>query len=107
MFYEDSYSFFLLIYSACNIEDNVKRYHQTVLAQIPVLKQLRDLEREAGKDVRLKRQETDDEDPLENAGRFQPRRYRPFRGGGGYRGRGRPFRFVKEFSQTWLHLVFF
>ncbi|CAG5133034.1 unnamed protein product [Candidula unifasciata] len=66
--------------------------------QIPVLKQLRDLEHAAGKDVRLKGQQNEDEDPLENAGKFRPRRYRPFRGG--YRGRGRPFRFRKG---GWRH----
>lgn len=61
-----------------------------LVCQIPVLRQLRDLEREAGKDVRLKGQENDDDDPLESAESFRPRRFRRY--GGGYRGRGRPFR---------------
>lgn len=66
--------------------------------QIPVLRQLRDMEREAGKNVLLKGQEIDGEDPLENQPP-RPRRFRRFGGErGGFRGRssggrgGRPFR---------------
>ncbi|XP_059149973.1 methenyltetrahydrofolate synthase domain-containing protein-like [Physella acuta] len=62
--------------------------------QIPVLKQLRDIERDAGKNVFLKGQENEEDDPLENAEPPRPRRYRRFGGqGGGYRGRGRPYRY--------------
>ncbi|KAK3797748.1 hypothetical protein RRG08_020141 [Elysia crispata] len=65
--------------------------------QIPVLRQLRDIEREAGRPVLLKGQENDDEDPLENAEPPRPRRFRRYgdRSGdrGGYRGgRGGRFR---------------
>jgi 5-formyltetrahydrofolate cyclo-ligase len=61
--------------------------------QIPVLKQLRDLEQKAGSNVLLKGQENEDDDPLENAEPPRPRRFRRFgRGGSSYRGRGRPFR---------------
>ncbi|RUS72380.1 hypothetical protein EGW08_019860 [Elysia chlorotica] len=58
--------------------------------QIPVLRQLRDIEREAGQSVLLKGQENEEEDPLENAEPPRPRRFRRFgdnRGErGGYRG---------------------
>lgn len=66
----------------------------TKFYQIPVLRQLRDTEREQGKDVLLKGQENEDEDPLD----AEPPRERRFnrrygRGGGGAagapRGRGR------------------
>lgn len=65
--------------------------------QIPVLRQLRDIERDAGRPVLLKGQENDDEDPLENAEPPRPRRFRRYgdRSGerGGYRGgRGGRFR---------------
>ncbi|XP_012936051.1 methenyltetrahydrofolate synthase domain-containing protein isoform X2 [Aplysia californica] len=61
--------------------------------QIPVLRQLRDIEREAGKNVMLKGQENEEEDPLDNEEPPRPRRFRRFGGGGsGFRGRGRPFR---------------
>ncbi|BFZ20905.1 hypothetical protein BsWGS_23944 [Bradybaena similaris] len=56
--------------------------------QIPVLKQLRDLEHEAGKTVFLKGQENEDDDPLEKVEPPRPRRFRRF-GRGGYRGRFR------------------
>ncbi|KAL8607768.1 hypothetical protein ACOMHN_039441 [Nucella lapillus] len=60
------------------------------LYRIPVLRKLRDLEREAGKDVRLKGQEGDDEEFEERMD--QERRERGFRGRG-TRGMGRrPFR---------------
>jgi len=58
--------------------------------QIPVLKQLREIEREAGKNVLLKGQETEEDDPLDNAPQQRPRRFRRY--GGGFRGRGRPYR---------------
>ncbi|KAH9491950.1 hypothetical protein Btru_026875 [Bulinus truncatus] len=61
--------------------------------QIPVLKQLREIERNNGKDVFLKGQENPDDDPLENAEPPRPRRFRRFGGQGGFRGRGRPYRF--------------
>ncbi|CAL1532915.1 unnamed protein product [Lymnaea stagnalis] len=54
--------------------------------QIPVLKQLRDIERENGKIVLLKGQENEEEDPLENAEPPRPRRYRRYPQGGGFRG---------------------
>uniref|UniRef100_A0A0B7B2U2 Methenyltetrahydrofolate synthase domain-containing protein n=1 Tax=Arion vulgaris TaxID=1028688 RepID=A0A0B7B2U2_9EUPU len=63
--------------------------------QIPVLRQLRELEREAGSNVLLKGQGAEEDDPLDNAEPPRPRRFRRFGrgggGGGGYRGRGRPF----------------
>lgn len=60
------------------------------LYRIPVLRKLRDIEREAGKDVRLKGQEGDDEEFEERMD--QERRERGFRGRGN-RGMGRrPFR---------------
>lgn len=60
----------------------VKKFYQ-----IPVLRQLRDIEREAGKNVLLKGQENEEEDPLDSE---EPPRQRRFRGRGGYRGgRGR------------------
>ncbi|XP_076438003.1 uncharacterized protein LOC143277145 [Babylonia areolata] len=60
------------------------------LYRIPVLRKLRDMEREAGKDVRLKGQEGDDEEFEERMD--QERRERGFRGRGN-RGMGRrPFR---------------
>ncbi|GFO35168.1 methenyltetrahydrofolate synthetase domain-containing protein [Plakobranchus ocellatus] len=61
--------------------------------QIPVLRQLRELEREAGRPVLLKGQEREDEDPLDNAEPPRPRRFRRFGDRGGYRGgRGGRFR---------------
>jgi len=62
----------------------VKKFYQ-----IPVLRQLREIEREAGKNVLLKGQETEEDDPLDNQPP-RPRRFRRF--GGGFRGRGRPYR---------------
>lgn len=56
--------------------------------QIPVLKQLRDLEREAGHNVLLKGQENEEDDPLEKVEPPRPNRFRRF-GRGGYRGRFR------------------
>lgn len=60
--------------------------------QIPVLRQLRELEREAGKNVMLKGQEIEDDDPVDNMEPPRPRNFNNRRFGGGYRGRGRPFR---------------
>ena len=74
-----------------------------ILHQIPVLRQLRDIERDAGKPVLLKGQAPEDEDPLENAEPPRPRRFRKFgeRSGerGGYRGgRGGRFRYANILS---------
>ncbi|KAI8777097.1 methenyltetrahydrofolate synthase domain-containing protein [Biomphalaria glabrata] len=61
--------------------------------QIPVLRQLREIEKQNGNNVFLKGQESAEDDPLENAEPPRPRRFRRFGGQGGYRGRGRPYRF--------------
>jgi len=67
--------------------------------QIPVLRQLRDIERESGKTVMLKGQEPEEDDPVDNMAPPRPRRFnrryaRGGRGGSeGYRGsRGRSYR---------------
>lgn len=60
------------------------------LYRIPVLRKLRDLEREAGKDVRLRGQEVDDDDFEERMD--QERRERGYRGRGGRGGLRRPYR---------------
>lgn len=55
--------------------------------QIPVLKQLREIEREQGKPVMLKGQEPDDADPVDNMAPPRPRRYNRYNNrGGGFRG---------------------
>jgi len=61
----------------------------TKFYQIPVLRQLRDMEREQGKDVLLKGQENEDEDPLDAEPPRERRFNRRYGRGGGTRGRGR------------------
>lgn len=60
------------------------------LYRIPVLRKLREIEREAGKDVRLKGQDQDDDDFEERMD--QERRERGYRGRGGRGGMRRPYR---------------
>lgn len=59
-------------------------------SQIPVLRQLREIEREAGKDVMLKDQKAEDEDPVDLI--KPPRQQRFNRYNNRFRGRGRGFR---------------